>query len=83
MCSKTTDGVRFVAYSDDERCRDGRRAGVGEAVLGVYRLVLAGCPGGSADLIVRLSTGGRLAIPREHLHDLRQATEGQLPEIQL
>ena len=40
--------------------------------------------GGRADLIVlRLSTGGRLAIPREQLQGLEGATEGQLSEIQL
>jgi hypothetical protein len=40
--------------------------------------------GGRADVIVlRLSTGGRLAIPREYLQGLEHATEAQLAEIQL
>ena len=40
--------------------------------------------GGKADVVViRLSTGGRLTIPREDLQGLENATEGQLAEIQL
>ena len=40
--------------------------------------------GGKADVIViQLSTGGRLVIPREELQGLETATAGQLAEIQL
>ncbi len=40
--------------------------------------------GGKADVVViRLSTGGRLTIPREELQGLEEATEAQLSEIQL
>jgi len=34
-------------------------------------------------IVLRLSTGGRLAIPREYLQGLEHATEAQLAEIQL
>jgi hypothetical protein len=38
----------------------------------------------SADLVViRLDTGGRLAIPREYLQGLENATEAQLKEIEI
>jgi hypothetical protein len=48
------------------------------------RVVNAEYLGGAADLIVlRLSTGGRLAIPRENLQGLEEATAEQLSEIQL
>ena len=51
---------------------------------GEPRVVAAEYLGGRADVIVlRLSTGGRLAIPREYLQGLEQATEAQLAEIQL
>jgi len=40
--------------------------------------------GDRADVVViRLSTGGRLTIPREELQGLENATETQLSEIQL
>jgi hypothetical protein len=40
--------------------------------------------GGKADVVViRLSTGGRLTIPREELEGLEDATEAQLSEIQI
>ncbi len=40
--------------------------------------------GGKADVIViQLSTGGRLTIPREELQGLENATESQLSEIQI
>ena len=51
---------------------------------GEPRVVAAEYLGGRADVIVlRLSTGGRLAIPREYLQGLEHATEAQLAEIQL
>jgi hypothetical protein len=51
---------------------------------GEPRVVSAEYLGGGADLVVlRLSTGGRLAIPREQLQGLEKATEAQLAEIQL
>jgi hypothetical protein len=40
--------------------------------------------GGKADVIViQLSTGGRLTIPREELEGLENATEAQLSDIQI
>ena len=40
--------------------------------------------GGNADVVVlRLSTGGRLTIPREELQGLQDATEAQLSEIEI
>jgi hypothetical protein len=40
--------------------------------------------GGKADVVViHLSTGGRLTIPREELQGLENATEAQLSEIQI
>jgi hypothetical protein len=40
--------------------------------------------GGKADVIlIQLSTGGRLTIPREELEGLENATEAQLSEIQI
>jgi hypothetical protein len=40
--------------------------------------------GGDADLVViRLDKGGRLAIPREYLQGLENATEAQLKEIEI
>jgi len=40
--------------------------------------------GGRADVVViRLDTGGRLAIPREYLQGLETATEAQLAEIEI
>ena len=51
---------------------------------GEPRVMSAEYLGGRADLIVlRLSTGGRLAIPREYMQGLEHATEEQLAEIQL
>ena len=51
---------------------------------GEPRVVSAEYVGGRADVIVlRLSTEGRLAIPREYLQGLEHATEAQLAEIQL
>jgi hypothetical protein len=51
---------------------------------GEPRIVEAEYVGGRADVVVlRLSTGGRLAIPREYLQGLEHATESQLSEIQL
>jgi hypothetical protein len=40
--------------------------------------------GGATDaVVIRLSTGGRLMIPREELQGLENATEAQLSEIQI
>lgn len=40
--------------------------------------------GGTADVVViRLNTGGRLAIPREYLQGLENATAAQLAEIEI
>ena len=48
------------------------------------RAVSAEYVGGKADVVViRLSTGGRLAIPREYLQGLEKATEAQLAEIEI
>lgn len=49
---------------------------------GEPRVVAAEYVGGRADVVVlRLSTGGRLTIPREDLQGLEGATEAQLGEI--
>jgi hypothetical protein len=51
---------------------------------GEPRVVAAEYLGGRADVVVlRLNTGGRLAIPREYLQGLQDGTEAQLSEIQL
>jgi len=48
------------------------------------RAISAEYVGGKADvLVIRLSTSGRLTIPREELQGLENATEAQLSEIQL
>jgi hypothetical protein len=48
------------------------------------RAVSARYVGGVADVVViQLSTGGRLTIPREELQGLENASEAQLSEIQI
>jgi len=50
---------------------------------GEPRAVSAEYVGATDAVVIHLSTGGRLIIPREDLQGLENATPGQLAEIQL
>ena len=73
-----------VAPSPEQQAQIDAALEAAKELEGEPRVVAAEYLGGRADVIVlRLSTGGRLAIPREYLQGLEQATEAQLAEIQL